>query len=50
MEFDMKQVRAVKKYFNCNEEMAKRIIQASVKNGEMSRIDKLCENDWRKER
>lgn len=47
---DKKQIKAVMKYFNCNEEMAKRIIQASVKNGEISRIDKLCENDWRKER
>lgn len=43
-------LKRVMKYFNCSEKMASMIIQASAKNGEMNRIDKLCENDWKKEK
>lgn len=45
---DMKQVKNVMRYFNCNEQIAKRIIQASIVNGEIERIEKLCKNDWKK--
>lgn len=44
---DKEQVRSVMKYFNCNEQMARCIIKASVQNGEIHRIQSLCEKDWK---
>lgn len=45
---DKETVRRVMQYFNCSEKMAKIIIQASIQNGEINRIQSLYENDWQK--
>lgn len=47
---DKERVKRVMKYFNCSEKMALMIIQAAVQNGEINRIQSICENDWKKEK
>lgn len=49
MEANLK-IKEVMNYFNCSKEMATRIIEASIVNGELNKIENLCKNDWKKEK
>ena len=44
---DFDNIQKVMKYFNCNEDMARKIIKSSVMNGGHDAIKHLCENDWK---
>lgn len=44
------QVVEVMKYFQCSEQVAQKIIQASIRNGEIEKIKYMCKNDWKEKR